>query len=137
MTLESDGAVLLLRARPDEHLLVVGGGDSAVEAVIALGEAGAEAYIAHRRKIFDRIKGKNQERLDAAVAKGQVRLLLEASPKEIREDAVLMKISDASVEVPNDYVIVLIGGVLPTKFLESVGVQVQTYKGESYAPANR
>jgi hypothetical protein len=40
------------------------------------------------------------------------------------------------VSVPNDYVLVFAGGVLPTSFLKAAGVQIETYRGERYAPAN-
>lgn len=117
--------------------LVVGGGDAAVEAAIALGEAGATVHLAHRGKVFDRIKPKNQEKLDAAGGSGRVKVLLEAAAKEIRAEAVTLDVGGRPVEVKNDYVLVFAGGVLPTAFLEKAGVQVKTMKGEVYAPANR
>ena len=120
----------------DQHCLVVGGGDSAVEAAVALGKAGARVHLAHRRRIFDRIKSKNQQLLDAAVADRQVALLLEASVKEIKKKAVTVMADGRVVELPNDYVFVLVGGVLPTTFLKSAGVEIQTYTGQAYAPAN-
>lgn len=123
-------------AYADSRVLVVGGGDSAVEAAIALGEAGATVHLAHRRNIFDRIKKKNQARLDAAVNRGQVDLLLTATTQEILSDQVILKVGDEVGELPNDYVIALIGGVLPTKFLAEAGVEVQAFKGEAFAPAN-
>jgi thioredoxin reductase len=119
-----------------KNVLVVGGGDSAVEAAVALGEAGAHAVLMHRGKVFDRIKPKNQQRLDAAVAAGRVRVVLEGQTKEIRDDAVLIEAGGKPETLANDYVIVLIGGVLPTKFLEEAGVEVRTFRGEAFAPAN-
>ena len=50
-----------------KHCLVVGGGDAAVEAALALDEAGATVHLAHRGDVFDRIKPKNQARLDAYI----------------------------------------------------------------------
>ncbi|MEO1079980.1 MAG: NAD(P)-binding domain-containing protein [Pseudomonadota bacterium] len=116
--------------------LVVGGGDSAVEAAIALGEAGATVHLAHRRRVFDRIKIKNQKRLDGAVEAGLVSLLLEASPRSIMESEVEIKVGEDTRRIDNDYVLIFAGGLLPTKLLEDAGVSVRKYHGEVYAPAN-
>jgi thioredoxin reductase (NADPH) len=117
--------------------LVVGGGDSAVEAALALAEAGATAHLSYRSESFSRIKPKNQARLDAAVAAGTVTLMLSSAVKAIHPDAVELTQGDAAHRLPNDYVFVFAGGVLPTEFLAAAGVQVQTFKGEAFAPANR
>jgi thioredoxin reductase len=119
------------------HCLVVGGGDAAVEAAIALGEAGATVHLAHRGDVFDRIKPKNQQKLDASTGAGKVKLLLKAQTKQISESAVALEVGGQAQEVKNDYVLIFAGGVLPTAFLEKAGVQVKTMKGEAYAPANR
>lgn len=125
---------------PEEYAgkrcLVVGGGDAGVEAAIALGEAGAEVYLAHRRRVFDRIKSKNQARLDEAVEAGRVHLLLEAKPLEIEPESVRVQVGEEEQALPNDFVFIFAGGVLPTAFLEKAGVEVRAFKGEVYAPAN-
>lgn len=125
---------------PEEYAgrscLVVGGGDAGVEAAIALGEAGARVHLAHRRQVFDRIKSKNQSRLDEAVEAGRVELLLEAKPLEIHSTSVSMQVGEDAREIENDFVFVFAGGVLPTAFLEAAGIEVRAFKGEVYAPAN-
>jgi NADH dehydrogenase FAD-containing subunit len=87
--------------------------------------------------VFDRIKPKNQQKLDAASGAGKVKVLLKAQAKQIRGDAVTVDVGGQSQDVKNDFVLIFAGGVLPTAFLEKAGVQVQTMKGEAYAPANR
>lgn len=116
--------------------MVVGGGDSAVEAAIALGEAGATVHLVHRRRLFDRIKIKNQKRLDGAVDAGLVELVLEASPQAISETQVEVKVGEEIRQIENDYVLIFAGGLLPTKLLEDAGVTIRRYHGEVYAPAN-
>ncbi len=118
------------------NTLVVGGGDSAVEAAVALGEAGAVVQLVHRGRMFDRIKTKNQKRLDAAVAAGLVELVLEASPQAITETHVEIKVGEGIRRIANDYVLIFAGGMLPTKLLKDAGVAISTYHGEVYLPAN-
>ena len=119
-----------------KRCLVVGGGDSAIEAAVALGDAGAKVHLAYRGEVFDRIKPKNQQRLDAAVGAGRLTVLMKTQPKEVREADVVLDQQGKRVELPNDYVLVFAGGVLPTAFLEKAGVEVQTFKGDEFAPAN-
>jgi thioredoxin reductase len=121
----------------DTRCLVVGGGDAAVEAAMSLGDAGATAVrLSYRKDAFGRIKPKNQERLDAAVQAGRVELVMGSTAKEIRKDGVTLDVGGELRQVENDYVFVFAGGVLPTKFLEASGVEVRTFKGDEFAPAN-
>ena len=117
-------------------VLVVGGGDSAVEAAVSLAEAGAKVHLAHRGKAFDRIKPKNAQKLEAAKAKGSVTVLLEAQCTLIEEETVEIAVGGQKMVLDNDDLFVLVGGVLPTPFLEAAGVEVKAFKGERYAPAN-
>jgi thioredoxin reductase (NADPH) len=114
-----------------QHLLVVGGGDSAVEAAITLGEQeGNQVWLSYRQASLTRPKKKNLERLREAVRKGQVELLLESDVQEIGVDRVVLEQRGEQVTLPNDAVFVFAGGVLPTKFLQSAGVQVQRHHGK-------
>jgi thioredoxin reductase/NAD-dependent dihydropyrimidine dehydrogenase PreA subunit len=121
----------------DTKCLVVGGGDAAVEAAMSLGDAGATAVVlSYRKDAFGRIKPKNQERLEASVAEGKVELVMSSTAKEIRPDGVTLDVSGEVRELENDYVFVFAGGILPTKFLAASGVEVRSYKGDEFAPAN-
>jgi len=116
--------------------LVVGGGNSGVEAAMALGKAGADVHLAHRRGVFDRIAKKNAAKLDEAIEAGTVKVLLTCKPTEIKKTSVVVTVDGEPREIDNDYVLVFAGGVLPTKMLEGAGVTVQSFKGEKFAPAN-
>jgi thioredoxin reductase len=76
-------------ADPEKHrgekVLVTGGGDSAVEAALALADAGAEVAISYRGDSFIRVKALNRERIDAAIAAGKVRAYFGSKVKEIGE----------------------------------------------------
>jgi thioredoxin reductase (NADPH) len=117
-------------------VLVVGGGDSAIEAALTLAEAGAVVTLAHRGKAFDRIKPKNAQKLEAARAAGKLQVLLETQCTLIEEQTVDLVVAGEKRTLDNDDVFVLVGGVLPTAFLEAAGVEVKAFKGERYAPAN-
>ncbi len=113
------------------HVLVVGGGDSAVEAVIALGEqAGCRPTLSYRKDKIVRPKLENQERLRAAVDAGQVDLLLGSEVEEIGPDRVKLRAGEDSVVLPNDDVLVFAGGVLPTKFLQDAGIDLERHYGK-------
>jgi thioredoxin reductase (NADPH) len=117
-------------------VLVVGGGDSAVEAALTLAEAGAHVTLAHRGKAFDRIKPKNAQKLEAATAAKRLEVLLDTRCTLIEEETVELSVAGEQRTLDNDDVFVLVGGVLPTPFLEAAGVEVRSFRGERYAPAN-
>lgn len=114
-----------------KHILVVGGGDSAVEAAISLGEQeGTTVSLSYRKETFSRIKEGNRERLDRAVAAGWVNLLMNTQVSEIRNDEVLLSTTGPDMKLPNDHVFVFIGGELPTAFLQSIGIRMERKFGE-------
>lgn len=114
-----------------QHLLVIGGGDSAVEAAITLGEQeGTRVWLSYRKASLTRPKKKNIERLREAVREGRVELLLESQVKEIELDRVVMELQGEEMILPNDFVFVFAGGVLPTKFLQAAGIVVQRHHGK-------
>ena len=114
-----------------DRILVVGGGDSAVEAALALAEQpGNEVRMSYRRNAFSRIKPGNHERVEGALARGAIEVLWETAPLEIRPDHVrLAHESRGALAVPADQVFVFIGGELPTTFLRSSGVEIETHFG--------
>lgn len=113
-------------------VLVVGGGDSAVEAAVALAQvAGTQVHLSYRGDSFYRVKKKNRVDLEAAVEAGTVTQHLETRVVEVGRDFVKLKDkAGATRRLAIDDVIVNIGGVLPTAFLESMGVKVETKRGE-------
>ncbi|MDH4094467.1 MAG: NAD(P)-binding domain-containing protein [Betaproteobacteria bacterium] len=112
------------------HVLVVGGGDSALEAALALSEQpGTKAALSYRGAAFDRVKPKNRERLEAAAAARRVQVLLGSAVERIGARDVALKIGDKGVTLPNDAVIVCAGGVLPTDLLKQVGIEFETKRG--------
>lgn len=109
----------------NEHLLVVGGGDSAVEAAMALSDQpGNKVILSYRGDAFGRIKPMNKERLNQRMEKKSIEVLLNSNVKEIREKTLKIAVKDDIREVPNDYVYIFAGGELPNEFLSKIGVRI-------------
>jgi len=106
-----------------QQVLVVGGGDSAVEAALALSEFAAEVTLSYRGKALSRCKARNRQALDAAVERGRVKLLFKSNVVEFRGDSVVLKVGDETHELTNHAAFVCIGGNAPTRWLEQIGVR--------------
>jgi thioredoxin reductase/NAD-dependent dihydropyrimidine dehydrogenase PreA subunit len=114
-----------------QRVLVVGGGDSALEAAVAIAEQkGSRVTLSYRSEAFSRVKEKNRSALKAAEDKGHLRVMLKSSPAEIKSDRVTLKLEEKSVDIRNDAVIVCAGGELPTPLLKKIGVMFETKRGE-------
>jgi thioredoxin reductase/ferredoxin len=114
----------------DKRVLVVGGGDSALEAAASLAaEANARVTLAYRGNAIGRAKPRNRERLLNAVAAKKIDLWLETGVVAIAGDHVVLSRGSEEHRVPNDEIIVCAGGILPTEFLKRAGVQVSTKFG--------
>ncbi|HER33892.1 MAG TPA: 4Fe-4S ferredoxin, partial [Halothiobacillaceae bacterium] len=114
----------------DRRVLVVGGGDSAVEAAVTLSsQPGTRVTLSYRRGAFSRIKPDNRKRIDDVVARGGVDLQLESEVRAITPTAVTLEGRAGTVDIDNDYTLVFAGGELPTPFLKRLGVEVETKFG--------
>jgi thioredoxin reductase/ferredoxin len=114
-------------AHQGRRVIVVGGGDSAVEAALALAEQpGNEVTLSYRQSAFTRLKARNEERIESALAEGRVRVLFQSEVARITADAVELRVQDQGGQRPdcfaNDEVFVLIGGTPPFEMLERCGV---------------
>jgi thioredoxin reductase/NAD-dependent dihydropyrimidine dehydrogenase PreA subunit len=109
----------------DKRIIVVGGGDSAVEAALSL-VAQNKVVLSYRSDAFSRLKPKNREKLDAAVLQNQLTVMLKSNVTKIEVDRVLLSTgSDQDpVVLENDLVFIFAGGELPTQFLEKTGVKI-------------
>jgi thioredoxin reductase len=113
-----------------KHVIVVGGGDSALEAALDVAaEQGTTVTLSYRGSAFNRVKMKNRKRLDDAVAQNRLNLMLESQVAEIHADSIRIKTGAGEAELKNDAVIVCAGGELPTPFLKKIGVMVEARFG--------
>jgi thioredoxin reductase (NADPH) len=113
-----------------QRVLVVGGGDSALEAAIRLaGERRTCVCLAYRGSALSRPRPANRARLEELAKQGRIEVELGSVVREIGPGSVLLEGASGARELGNDAVVVCAGGVLPTGFLRTIGVRVETRYG--------
>lgn len=113
-----------------KHVLVVGGGDSALEAATSIAaEQGTTVTLSYRSEAFSRAKQKNRDKVSEAEAAGRLRTMMKSTVKSIAEKHVEMEIAGQIEKISNDAIIVCAGGILPTPFLKKIGINVETKFG--------
>ena len=113
-----------------QSVLVVGGGDSALEAAASIAEQErTRVVLSYRGDAFARAKARNRERVNAAASAGRLQVMLSSNVKQIQPDVVSIEQEGRLQSVRNDAVIVSAGGVLPSEFLRSIGIHVETKYG--------
>jgi thioredoxin reductase len=114
-----------------QQVLVVGGGDSALEAALDLGEQpGTSVTLAYRSDAFSRVKSANRRRLEARQADGRIEVLMNTEVDRIGAGDVVLRTGTAPLRtLPNDAVIVCAGGLLPTPLLQAMGINFDTKFG--------
>jgi thioredoxin reductase (NADPH) len=107
----------------NKKILVVGGGDSAVEAAMGLAhQVGNKVTLVYRSAQFSRIKERNSQRIAECIKSGKVEVLFNSNPVECKEESVIVDVQGQTREIPNDYVWIFAGGTPPNDFLKKIGV---------------
>lgn len=113
-----------------KKVLIVGGGDSALEAALSIADAGGtEVSISYRSDSFSRAKAKNRERIDQYAAASRIELYLSSNVTSISPQEVVLEQKGEIISIANEAVIVNAGGILPTGFLKEIGISVETKYG--------
>lgn len=113
-----------------EKIMVVGGGDSAVESAMLLMDNN-EVSLSYRKEAFARIKPQNQEAISKAIEQGKIKAYFSSSVAAINPQDIMLKMSDDSTQkIPNDRVYIFIGGELPTGFLRKAGINIEKNFGK-------
>ena len=108
----------------NKRILVVGGGDSAVEAAMGLAnQVGNQVTLSYRKEQFSRIKQRNAKRIEECMHRGKVTILFNSVPIEVRQHSVLLEVAGQVREIPNDYAFIFVGGTPPYDFLKKIGVR--------------
>jgi len=115
-----------------KNILVVGGGDSAIESALLLAEENT-VTLSYRSESFNRIKVKNAEKINEAIKNNLIDVKFNSKIVSIDTDFVTYTLSDSSeiMKIKNDLVYIFAGGELPTQFLKKIGIEVTTKYGES------
>ena len=106
-----------------KNILIVGGGDSAVEAAMGLAhQAGNKVTLSYRRGEFMRLKDRNQKRIDEHMKNRRLEVVFNSAPKEFQKGKVILECKDGIRELPNDFVWIFAGGIPPSDFLKAAGI---------------
>ncbi len=113
-----------------QNVLIVGGGDSALEAAVSIAaQPQTKVTLSYRSGSFTRAKRKNREKVETATKKGDLRVLMKSNIIKFTDDHAFISCEGKTVEIANDSAIICAGGVLPTAFLKSMGIEVETKHG--------
>ena len=109
-----------------QDILVVGGGDSAVESAMLLMDQN-NVTLSYRKDKFGRLKPANRDKIKAAIDSGKINMVFNSNLKEVEKEIVHLSIDgeDEMMSIKNDLVYVFIGGELPTRFLQDAGIEIQ------------
>jgi len=115
-----------------KNIMVVGGGDSAIESALLLADQN-NVTLSYRSDAFSRIKPKNAEKIKDAMISGRVKVLFSTNPLRINKDSVVLTTSQEGEElyIENDLVYIFAGGELPTQFLQKAGIEITKKFGEA------
>ncbi|MFN7923617.1 MAG: NAD(P)-binding domain-containing protein [Bryobacteraceae bacterium] len=107
----------------DKKILVVGGGDSAIEAAMGLAnQRGNQVTLSYRKESFSRLKERNARRIAEYIRDKKLTVAFQSNPVEIRPNSVVLEAAGERREIENDFVWVFAGGVPPADFLRKIGV---------------
>ena len=107
----------------NKKILVIGGGDSAVEAAMGLAsQAGNQVTLSYRSERFSRIKERNAKRIEDFMRSNKLKVLFKSNPVEFKPESVILAVNGTHQEIPNDYVWIFAGGTPPNAFLKKIGV---------------
>jgi len=115
----------------NQDILIIGGGDSAIEAALLLIEEKNNVTLSYRGEGFARLKPKNLDKINAAVSSEKVKVIFRSNVKEIFDDRVEITFENEIRTLKNDLVFIFAGGELPTSFLEKTGVAITKKFGDA------
>ena len=104
-------------------IVVVGGGDSAIESALLLKDNN-QVILSYRKDKFSRLKPKNNENIKAAVEDKSIDVILNSELESISENHVMINVAGVSQEIENDLVYIFAGGELPTELLQKAGIEI-------------
>lgn len=115
-----------------KNIMVVGGGDSAIESALLLADQN-KVTLSYRKDVFQRIKPKNSERINEAMQQGKVDVRFNTNLVSIDKEEVTLTNGkeNEKINLKNDLVYIFAGGELPTQFLQKIGLEITKKYGEA------
>jgi thioredoxin reductase len=115
-----------------KEIMVVGGGDSAIESALLLADQN-NVTLTYRSESFSRIKPKNNTKIQEAIAAGRVNVMFNTNPTRIEKDSVILSsgTDQKELNIKNDLIYIFAGGELPTQFLQKIGIRITKKFGDA------
>jgi thioredoxin reductase len=107
----------------NKKIIVVGGGDSAVESALLLKDRN-KVILSYRKDKFSRLKPKNKQNVERAVADHSLKMMFNSDLVSIGSKSISMNVDGENKELENDLVYIFAGGEMPTQFLQNAGIEI-------------
>lgn len=120
-----------------KDIMVVGGGDSAIESALLLADQN-KVTLSYRKDVFQRIKPKNSERINEAIQQGRINVRFNTNLVSIDKEEISLTNGKETEKIilKNDMVYIFAGGELPTQFLQKIGLEITKKYGEAILKHN-
>ena len=109
----------------NKNILVIGGGDSAIETALALADTGNKVILSYRQEKFFRLKQANAAKIAQYIKQNKLKVIFNSQVKEISDQEVVLRVGKEDITLPNDIVFKMIGSELPYGFLEKIGIKIE------------